>query len=158
VLHYPPRDLTKVFDASRIFYGQGRGEFGICLHMPLKGHLAGAAPAEDHLLMVAVANHMIDFLRYRREVRGPEAWDYDPEKASELYEVCGDNPNGSGVILHDTNYASGPKIQIFLDKTFGANEISVRWKNQMVGDEHLIDEYMGYVKREWANGGNSPEA
>ncbi len=157
MLHYPSKDLTKLFDTERVFYGQGRGEFGICLHLPLKNYLAGSAPAEDHMLMISVANHMIDYLRYKREIRGPEAWDYNAERASEQYEVCGDNPNGSGVILADVNYSAGPKIQIFLDKTFGANEVSIRWKNHMVGDERLLDDYMDYVKQTLGNGASPPE-
>ena len=156
MLHYPERDLAQVFDGSRVFYGEGRGEFGVCLHMPLKGHMAGSAPSEDHMLMISVANYMLDFLRYKRVVKGSEDWDYDPEKASEVYSVCGDNPNSSGVILVDKTYNSGPKLQIFLDKTFGSNEVSIRWKSQLVGDEALLGEFENYLKEALHNG-HSPE-
>lgn len=120
--------------------------------MPLKGHMAGAAPAEDYMLMIAVANHMLKFLKYERAARGPEEWDYDAEKAAEQYTVCGDNPSSSGVILEDKNYNSGPKVQVFLDKTFGSNEVSIRWKNQLVGDERLLGDYENHVKTTLHNG------
>ncbi len=146
MLHYPERDLSQVIDAARVFYGEGRGEFGTCLHMPLKGHMAGAAPSEDYMLMISVANHLVKYLKYERIVRGSEDWDYDPEKAAEQYAVCGDNPSSSGVIIIDKSYNAGPKVQIFLDKTFGSNEVSIRWKNQHVGDERLISDYENHVK------------
>ncbi len=152
MLYRPARDLSKYMDPDRIFYGEGRGEFGVCLHLPFKDYVAGRVPAEDYALMIAVTNNMIEFLKYKRTVKGPQAWDYSPEDASEMYSVCGDNPNGSGLILKDTNYEGGPKIQVFLDKTFGANEISIRWKNQLVGDEILLGDYEEYLKEALRNG------
>lgn len=152
MLYYGKKDIGTVIDGSKIFYGEGRGEFGVCLHLPLKGHMAGSAPAEDHMLMLGVANNMIEFLLYKREIKGPELWDYDAEKGAELYHATGDNPNSSGVILFDKHYNSGPKIQIFLDKTFGSNEVSIRWKNQMVADERLIGDYETYLKSALADG------
>jgi hypothetical protein len=46
----------------------------------------------------------------------------------------------------------GPKIQIFLDKTFGANEAAIRWKNQMVADEKLLGQYEEYMKQALKDG------
>jgi hypothetical protein len=152
LLYYPERDLSQIVDAARVFYGEGRGEFGTCLHVPLKGHMAGSAPSEDHMVMISFANHLLNFLKYQRAVKGPEDWDYDPEKAAELYTVCGDNPNSSGVTIMDRNYNSGPKVQIFLDKTFGSNEVSIRWKNHLVGDERLLDDYESHIKTTMSNG------
>ncbi|MEO0079862.1 MAG: hypothetical protein ABIK44_04205 [candidate division WOR-3 bacterium] len=146
MLYITPKNLCDYLDADRIFYGEGRGESGICLHLPIKNYVAGTAPSEDYLLMLSVANHLIDFLLYKRAERGPENWDYDPEAAGEIYAVCGDNLASSGVIIHDKNYPSGAKLQVFLDKTFGANEVSVRWKNQLVGDERLLHDYEEYLK------------
>ena len=157
MLHYPRRDLTRLFDPDRVFYGQGRGESGICLHIPFKGHIAGSAPAEEYMIMISLANDLIEFLRYKRVVRGPQLWDYDAEKACEAYAVCGDNPSCSGVIIQDMNYAAGPKIQIFLDKTFGANEVAVLWKNQMVADELLLFDYEQYLKESLRNGRDKNE-
>lgn len=157
MLHYPRRDLSKLFDFDRIFYGQGRGESGICLHIPFKGHVAGSAPVEDFMTMISVANDLIEFLRYKRAVQGPQLWDYDAEKASESYAVCGDNPSSSGVIIQDMHYAGGPKLQIFLDKTFGANEIAILWKNQMVADEQLLHDYEVYLKETLRNGGQTAQ-
>ncbi len=157
MLYYPKKDLTEFMDEDRIRFGDGRGEFGVCLHIPFKNYRAGSAPAEDYMLMITLANNMVEFLRYKRAVKGPEQWDYNPEQASEAYTVCGDNPNGSGVILGDTSYASGPKLQVFLDKTFGANEISIRWKNQMVGDERLLGDYEEYLKQALKTGELSPK-
>ena len=147
MLHYGRRELRGIIDPDKIFYGEGRGEFGVCLHLPLSGYLAGSAPAEDFQLMISVANDMIEFLRYKRLIRGPEQWDYEAEKAAEAYTVCGDNPSTSGIIIFDTAYASGPKLQLFLDKTFGSNEVSVRWKNNLVGDEKLLDDYEEYMRQ-----------
>lgn len=152
MLHYPERDLSQIIDATRVFYGEGRGEFGTCLHMPLKGYMAGAAPSEDHMVMISVANHLLNFLKYQRIVKGAEEWDYEAEKAAEQYTVCGDNPNSSGVIVMDKNYNAGPKVQIFLDKTFGSNEVSIRWKNHLVGDERLLADYEDHVKTTMSNG------
>jgi hypothetical protein len=146
VLYYAKRDLSKFLDAERVHYGEGRGEFGTCLHLPLKGYMAGSAPGEDHAIMLEVANNLIDYLLYKRPVKGPEAWDYDAEKASEVYTVCGDNPSSSGIIVADRHYAGGAKLQVFLDKTFGLNEVSIRWKNQLVGDEFLLHDYLDYLK------------
>ena len=146
------RDLSKVLDGDRIFYGEGRGETGICLHIPLVNHVAGGAQTEDHALMIELCNNLIQFLLYKRPVKGPEAWDYDGEKAGEMYTVCGDNPTTSGVVIVDKNYDGGSKLQVVLDKTFGANEISVRWKNGMVGDEFLLKDYLEYLKRALATG------
>jgi hypothetical protein len=147
VLYQYQRDLSKVLDGDRMFYGEGRGETGICLHLPLTNHVAGSAPVEDHALMVQLANNLIEYLMYKRPVKGPEAWDYDGEDASEMYTVCGDNPTTSGIIIYDRNYDGGAKIQVILDKTFGANEIAVRWKNDINGDEFLLKDYMEYLKR-----------
>jgi hypothetical protein len=147
VLYFGRKDIGKVINGERIGYGEGRGEFGVCLHIPLRGHMAGAAPAEDWVLMLGMANNLIEWLMYHRAVKGPEVWDYDPEKAAEQYSVCGDNPNSSGVILQDVNYKGGPKLQIFLDKTFGSNEVSIRWKNNMVGDDRLLGEYEDYLRQ-----------
>lgn len=146
MLYYGRKDLANFLNGERVFYGEGRGEFGTCLHLPLINHTAGSAPMEDYLVMLGVANNLIDFLQYKRVVKGPELWDYDTEKACEHYEVCGDNPNTGGIVVLDKNYNAGPKIQIFLDKTFGSNEISIRWKNHMVGDDKLLDEYEQYLK------------
>lgn len=161
MLHFGHRELKGLFDPERIYYGEGRGEFGVCLHLPLSGYIAGSAPAEDYQLMIAVANDMIEFLRYKRLIKGPEMWDYDPEKATEAFTVCGDNPSTSGIILRDSAYSSGPKLQLFLDKTFGANEVSVRWKNNLVGDERLLDDYEEYMRetlRDGTGDGQPPES
>ena len=146
------RDLSKVLDGDRIFYGEGRGETGICLHIPLTNHVAGGAQTEDHALMIELCNNLIEYLMYKRPVKGPEAWDYDGEKAGEMYTVCGDNPTTSGIVIVDKNYEGGSKLQVVLDKTFGANEISIRWKNNMVGDEFLLKDYLEYLKRALATG------
>ena len=146
------RDLSKVLDGGRIFYGEGRGETGICLHIPLTNHVAGGAQGEDHALMIQLCNNLIEFLLYKRPVKGPELWDYDGDKAGEVYTVCGDNPTTSGVVIFDRNYEGGSKMQVVLDKTFGANEISVRWKNNMVGDEFLLKDYLEYLKQALSTG------
>jgi hypothetical protein len=152
MLYFPKRDFGKVIDAGLVQYGRGRGEFGECLHLPLKDHTAGGAQGEDYYLMMAIANNLIEYLLYKRPIKGPEAWDYDPEKANEMYEVCGDNPNTSGIIIADRSYNGGAKLQIFLDKTFGANEVAIRWKNELVGDDFLMNDYMGYLKQAIVNG------
>jgi hypothetical protein len=152
VLYQYKRDLSRVLDGDRIFYGEGRGETGICLHIPLTNHVAGGAQTEDHALMVELCNNLIEFLLYKRPVKGPEAWDYDGEKAGEMYTVCGDNPTTSGITIVDKNYEGGSKLQVVLDKTFGANEISIRWKNNMVGDEFLLKDYLEYLKHALATG------
>lgn len=141
MLYFDKKDLTRYFNHQGIYFGEGRGEVGICLHLPLKGYIAGGAPQEDFSLMLAVANDFIEYLLYKRARKGPELWDYDAEKASELYTVCGDNPSIAGIIIFDRNYNAGPKLQIFLDKTFGSNEVAIRWKNQLVGDETLLGDY-----------------
>jgi hypothetical protein len=152
VLYQYVRDLSKVLDGDRIFYGEGRGETGVCLHIPLTNHVAGGAQGEDHALVIQLCNNMIEYLMYKRAVKGPEVWDYDADKAGEMYTVCGDNPTTSGVVVFDKNYEGGSKLQVVLDKTFGANEISVRWKNNMVGDERLLKDYLEYLKRALATG------
>jgi hypothetical protein len=139
-------------DGDRIFYGEGRGETGVCLHIPLTNHVAGGAQGEDHALVIQVCNNMIEFLMYKRPVKGPEVWDYDGDKAGEMYTVCGDNPTTSGVVVFDRNYEGGSKLQVVLDKTFGANEVSIRWKNNMVGDEFLLKDYLEYLKKALATG------
>jgi hypothetical protein len=141
------RDLSKVLDVDRIFYGEGRGETGVCLHIPLTNHVAGGAQGEDHALMIQLCNNLIEFLLYKRPVKGPELWDYDGDKAGEVYTVCGDNPTTSGVVIFDRNYEGGSKLQVVLDKTFGANEMSIRWKSNMVGDEYLLKDYIEYLKK-----------
>jgi hypothetical protein len=139
-------------DGDRIFYGEGRGETGVCLHIPLTNHVAGGAQGEDHALVIQVCNNMIEYLLYKRPVKGPEVWDYDGDKAGEMYTVCGDNPTTSGVVVFDRNYEGGSKLQVVLDKTFGANEISIRWKNNMVGDEFLLKDYLEYLKKALVTG------
>jgi hypothetical protein len=152
VLYQYKRDLSRVLDGDRIFYGEGRGETGVCLHIPLTNHVAGGAQGEDHALVIQLCNNMIEYLLYKRPVKGPELWDYDGDKAGEMYTVCGDNPTTSGVVVFDRNYEGGSKLQVVLDKTFGANEISVRWKNNMVGDEFLLKDYLEYLKKALATG------
>jgi len=147
VLYQYKRDLSKVLDVDRIFYGEGRGETGVCLHIPLTNHVAGGAQGEDHALMIQLCNNLIEFLLYKRPVKGPELWDYDGDKAGEVYTVCGDNPTTSGVVIFDRNYEGGSKLQVVLDKTFGANEMSIRWKSNMVGDEFLLKDYIEYLKK-----------
>jgi hypothetical protein len=157
VLYQYVRDLSRVLDGDRIFYGEGRGETGVCLHIPLTNHVAGGAQGEDHALVIQLCNNMIEYLLYKRPVKGPEVWDYDSDKAGEMYTVCGDNPTTSGVVIFDKNYEGGSKLQVVLDKTFGANEISVRWKNGMVGDEFLLKDYLEYLKQALATGTLVPE-
>ena len=157
MLYFKKRDLSQFLDADRLFYGEGRGETGVCLHLPLKNHIAGGAPTEDHALMIEIANNLIGFLLYKRLVRGPEAWDYDAEKAGELYAVCGDNPSSSGIVVADRSYNAGPKLQLYLDKTFGSNEVSIRWRNQLVGDEYLLKDYLEYLKQAIVSGELAPE-
>ena len=152
MLYQYKRDLSKVLDGDRIFYGEGRGETGVCLHIPLTNHVAGGAQGEDHALVIQLCNNMIEYLLYKRPVKGPEVWDYDGDKAGEMYTVCGDNPTTSGVVVFDRNYEGGSKLQVVLDKTFGANEISVRWKNNMVGDEFLLKDYLEYLKKALVTG------
>jgi hypothetical protein len=157
VLFYAKRDISRFLDADRLFYGEGRSETGVCLHLPLKNHTAGGAQSEDHALMIQLVNNLIEFLLYKRLVKGPESWDYDGDKAGELYTVCGDNPTTSGVVVFDRNYEGGSKLQVVLDKTFGANEISIRWKNSMVGDEFLLNDYLEYLKQAIPSGELAPE-
>jgi len=145
-------NLGDFIDPERIFFGEGRGECGIALHLPIKGYVAGTAPSTDYALMISVANNLLEFLLYKRLNRGPEQWDYNPEKAAEIYNVCGDNVSTSGIIIEDRNYSTGAKLQIFLDKTFGANEVAIRWKGQMVGDERLLTDYEDYLKSALRNG------
>ena len=153
MLYFGRKDLGNILNPDGIYYGEGRGEVGICLHLPFQSHYhAGSASGEDYLAMLGIANNMIEYLLYKRVPKGPEQWDYDADKTSELYEVCGDNPNTSGIILFDSNYSMGPKIQIFLDKTFGANEAAIRWKNQMVADEKLLGQYEEYMKQALRDG------
>ena len=147
MLYQYKRDLSKVLDVDRIFYGEGRGETGVCLHIPLTNHVAGGAQGEDDALMIQLCNNLIEFLLYKRPVKGPELWDYDGDKAGEVYTVCGDNPTTSGVVIFDRNYEGGSKLQVVLDKTFGANEMSIRWKSNMVGDEYLLKDYIEYLKK-----------
>jgi len=156
-LYQYKRDLSRVLDGDRMFYGEGRGETGVCLHLPLTNHVAGGAQGEDHALVIQLCNNMIEYLLYKRPVKGPEVWDYDSDKAGETYAVCGDNPTTSGVVIFDRNYEGGSKLQVVLDKTFGANEISVRWKNNMVGDERLLKDYLEYLKRALITGELAPE-
>ena len=146
------RDLSRVLDGDRMFYGEGRGETGVCLHIPLTNHIAGGAQGEDHALVIQLCNNMIEYLMYKRPVKGPEVWDYDGDKAGEMYTVCGDNPTTSGVVVFDKNYEGGSKLQVVLDKTFGANEISIRWKSGMVGDELLLKDYLEYLKKALVTG------
>ena len=152
MLYQFKRDLSRVLDGDRIFYGEGRGETGICLHVPLTNHVAGGAPTEDHALMIQLCNNLIEFLLYKRPVKGPELWDYDGDKAGEMYTVCGDNPTTSGIVVFDRNYEGGSKLIVTLDKTFGANEISIRWKANMVADEFLLKDYLEYLKQALATG------
>jgi len=152
VLYQYRRDLSRVLDGDRIFYGEGRGETGVCLHIPLRNYVAGGAQTEDHALMIQLCNNLIEFLLHKRLVKGPEAWDYDADKAGELYAVCGDNPTTSGIVIVDRNYEGGSKLQVVLDKTFGANEISIRWKNNLVADEFLLKDYLEYLKQALATG------
>ncbi len=146
MLYIQTLDLTKYIDRERIFFGEGRGECGIALHLPIKNYVAGTDPTTDYALMISVANNLLEFLLYKRTNKGPEQWDYNPEKASEIYNVCGDNVSTSGIIIEDKNYPTGAKLQIFLDKTFGANEVAIRWKGQLVGDESLLNDYEEYLK------------
>jgi hypothetical protein len=157
VLYYNKRDLSLFLDADRLYYGEGRGETGVCLHLPLKNHTAGGAPSEDHALMIEITNNLIEYLMYKRPVKGPEAWDYDAEKAGELYTVCGDNPSSSGIVVADRHYNGGVKLQVYLDKTFGSNEVSIRWRNQLVGDEFLLKDYLEYLKLAIVSGELAPE-
>ncbi len=157
MLYHVKRDLSHYLDAERLYYGEGRGETGVCLHLPLKNHIAGGAPSEDHALMIGITNNLIEFLLYKRVVKGPEAWDYDAEKAGELYTVCGDNPSSSGIVVADRHYNGGAKLQVYLDKTFGSNEVSVRWRNQLVGDEFLLSDYLEYLKQAIPSGELAPE-
>jgi len=146
VIYLQRINLAEYIDVSRVFFGEGRGECGIALHIPLKNYSAGSDPMTDYALMISIANDLIEFLLYKRANKGPEQWDYDPERAQEVYNVCGDNVSTSGIIVEDRNYPTGSKLQIFLDKTFGANEVAIRWKGQMVGDEHLLPDYEQYLK------------
>jgi hypothetical protein len=152
VLYYQKKDLGQFFTPERVFYGEGRGEAGICLHLPIQGYVAGSAPMEDFLLMLTVANILVEFLLYKRLIRGPEAWDYDAERAGEPYTVCGDNLNSSGIQIFDKSYPGGPKLFIYLDKTFGSNEVAVGWKNQRAGDEKLLGDFERYIKEGLACG------
>jgi hypothetical protein len=156
-LYFSKKDLSQYLDSDRLFYGEGRGETGICLHLPLKNHVAGGAPTEDHALMIEIANNLIEYLLYTRPVKGPEAWDYDAEKAGELYAVCGDNPSSSGIVIADRHYNGGAKLQVYLDKSFGANEVSIRWRNQLVGDEFLLSDYLEYLRQALVTGEFAPE-
>ena len=69
----------------------------------------------------------------------------------ESYTVCGDNLSTSGIIIFDRNYSGGAKLQTFLDKTFGSNEIAILWKNGMAGDETLLEDYAEYMRNAIAN-------
>jgi hypothetical protein len=144
---FDKKDLCKLVDEEGIFYGEGRSETGVCLHIPLKNHTAGSASNEDHSLMLTLASNFVEYLLYKRPVKSAESWDYDGEKAGEMYAVCGDNPTTSGIVIKDKNSDLGAKLQIILDKTFGANEIAIKWKNNMVGDENLLKDYMDYLKQ-----------
>lgn len=152
MLYYPKKALCDYIDHTRIFYGEGRGEAGICLHLPAKNYIVGLTPSEDYMLMLSIANTLIEYLLYKRLRKGPELWDYDSDVAGELFTVCGDNPNTSGILIFDKHYAGGPKLHLFLDKTFGANEIALRWKNSRAGDEFLIADFEEWIKENLANG------
>ncbi len=152
MLYQFKRDLNRVLDGDRMYFGEGRGETGVGLHIPLRNHVAGGAMGEDHALVIQFCNNLIEYLMYKRPVKGAENWDYDGDKAGEMYSVCGDNPTTSGVVIFDKNYEGGSKLQVVLDKTFGANEIAVGWKGDMVADEFLLKEYLEYLKQALTTG------
>ncbi len=157
MLYIQTKDLSEYIDPNRIFIGEGRGECGFALHLPIKNYVVGSDPTTDYTLMISVANHLLEFLLYKRANRGPEEWDYSPEKAAEIYTVCGDNVATSGIIILDKNYSAGAKLQVFLDKTFGVNEVAIRWKAQMVGDEELLSDYAEYLKHTLKDGARTQE-
>jgi len=153
---FDKKDLCDLIDAEKIYYGRGRSETGECLHLPLKRgeantQMAGAALGEDCALMLTVANNLVEYLMQKREIKTPETWDYDPEKC-EIYVVCGDNPTTSGIVIKDKFSDLGSKIQIMLDKTFGSNEIAIKWRNDLVGDEALLGDYQKYLENALKSG------
>ncbi|MGQ9678651.1 MAG: hypothetical protein ACUVUD_05155 [bacterium] len=158
MLYIQTLDLKVYIDPNRIFIGEGRGECGLGLHLPLKNYVAGSDPTTDYALMISIANDLIEYLLYKRGQRGPQAWDYNAEKVVEVYNVCGDNVSTSGIIIEDKNYPTGAKLQVFLDKTFGVNEVTIRWKGQMVGDERLLSDYENHLKEMLTSEPITPES
>jgi len=132
--------LVRVISVPLIGYGAGRGEFGRCLHLPFRdGYNIAVNPAQNSVYLIDVASLF--------SIWTNNAWDYRKEEVEEVSKVCSENPGTGGIIIYNQESIYGPKVQVFLDRTFGVKEISVGWKGGMALDESLIPKFGSWLKQ-----------
>jgi len=145
-------ELLGVINVPLIGYGAGRGEFGTCLHLPFQaGYNIAASSTQNRLYLINTASLF--------SIWTNNLWDYKKEEVEEVSVVCSENPSSGGILLYNQESAYGPKVQVFLDRTFGVKEISVGWKGGMALDETLVPKFKTWLTQKLKNlGAEATEA
>lgn len=146
-------DIGQYIKADEMWYGIDRTEGGLGLKIPVRSELVLQKRMVEAQLVLNIADDLVKFCR--RCQRGERAI-LNPEDL-ELDMITAENPMNAGVRVADAGAALRDPyyIRVFLNKTFGINNINITWS--MCSDETLLLHYMDDLKRRFGNG-QAPES
>jgi hypothetical protein len=146
-------DISQYIKPDEMWYGIDRTEGGLGLKIPVRSEMVLQKRVVEAQLILNLAYDLMNYCR--RSQRGERAI-LDSDNL-ELDMITAENPTNAGVKLvsKDSTLRDPYYIKIFLNKTFGINNLNIAWG--MCSDETLLLHYMDDLKRRFGNGG-APEA
>jgi len=141
-------NIGEYIKADEMWYGIDRTEGGIGLKIPVRNDFVMQQRAVEAQLILNIADDLIQWCQ--RAHRG-ERMILDSDNL-EIDRITAENPSNAGVKVVDKLAATRDPyyIKIFLNKTFGINNINVTWG--MVSDESLLVHYMNDLRQRFGNG------
>ncbi|MEO0108499.1 MAG: hypothetical protein ABIK62_04925 [candidate division WOR-3 bacterium] len=135
-------DISRYIKVDEMWYGIDRTEGGVGLKIPVRSELVMSKKNVEAQLIVSIAE---DLIRYCRRARRGDRKIKDRDDL-EIESVCAENPANAGVRVVDAGTATRDPyyIKVFLNKTFGINNINITWS--MCNDETLLISYMKDLK------------
>ncbi|MEO0108348.1 MAG: hypothetical protein ABIK62_04160 [candidate division WOR-3 bacterium] len=136
-------NIGEYIRADEIWYGIDRTEGGLGLKIPVRSEKVMQKKMIEAQLILNVAYDLIRFCRVShrgdRKIKDVENLEID--------QITAENPANAGVRLIDSGAAVRDPyyIKIFLNKTFGINNLNITWG--MCSDEALLIQYMNDLKR-----------
>ncbi len=135
-------DISQYLKVDEIWYGIDRTEGEEGLKLPVRTELVMNKKIVEAQLILNLAEDVMSYSR--RAQRGiRKIKDIDN---LELDMICAENPAYAGVRLIEVGVAVKDPyyIKIYLNKTFGINQINITWG--MCSDEKLLVHYMTDLK------------
>ena len=135
-------DISQYVKVDEIWYGIDRTEGEEGLKLPVRTEMVLQKRMVEAQLILNLAE---DLMNYSRRAQRGIRQIKDVENL-EVDMICAENPSNAGVRIIEAGAAVKDPyyIKIYLNKTFGINQINITWG--MCSDEKLLVHYMTDLK------------